>query len=295
MALPFVATGAASADEKKMLEIPVTSLSTFQKKDQRAEYLAKALSVLREKLSSSDAADAVRLSLRCASNFDYATKTGGFNGSIMVNPAELNRPENANLKPFAEKLRKVKADVDAAVAELGYGPISYADLMVLASKVSCQKKWAEEKAAGGSGDAAKFFPNVWEVTLGRIDSPEVGPFRLPADDAPVPEIAAALAKMGAKPNAGNGPFDPRPPFQKKYGYILWAGAAKDPKAEEARLAAGDANFADAKKEYDISRATVTRTSYEVDFAEQYNKLAALGAKYDPNAYLKSMKMLNFVS
>ncbi len=71
---------------------------------------------------------------------------------------------------------------------------------------------------------------------------------------------ASLNKLGVKPGAGTGPFDPKPPFWEKPGYLLWCTAAVDPEAEEARFAAAAPVYADVKKNYDQSRRTITRTS-----------------------------------
>ena len=41
--------------------------------------------------------------------------------------------------------------------------------------------------------------------------------------------------------------------------MMWTGAATDPAAEEARLAAASKTYAGIKKDYDSSRKTITRT------------------------------------
>ena len=58
---------------------------------------------------------------------------------------ELDRPENAMLKPVVEKLKQAKAVIDEYGAKTGAGPISWADLLVLAGKVTTVKEWAEIK------------------------------------------------------------------------------------------------------------------------------------------------------
>lgn len=57
---------------------------------------------------------------------------------------ELSRPENAYLKPLAARLAEAKAAVDGAV-DPACGPISNADLLVLATKVATQAAWKEVK------------------------------------------------------------------------------------------------------------------------------------------------------
>jgi hypothetical protein len=57
---------------------------------------------------------------------------------------ELNRPENAYLKPLAQRVKDAKAAVDAAVDPKGE-KISYADLLVLATKVATVQAWKDVK------------------------------------------------------------------------------------------------------------------------------------------------------
>ena len=47
-------------------------------------------------------------------------------------------------------------------------------------------------------------------------------------------------------------------------------------AYEQKLASEDKTFAGIKKEYDAERLSITRTNYEVDFIDNFTKLAALG-------------------
>lgn len=62
-------------------------------------------------------------------------------------------------------------------------------------------------------------------------------------------------------------------------------------AKEAELAANNSTFNNFKQSYDLARTTVTRTNYEVDFINAFNKLSDLGAKFDPDAYLHSKEIV----
>ncbi len=42
-------------------------------------------------------------------------------------------------------------------------------------------------------------------------------------------------KLGAKPDAGSGPFTPKAPFWERPGFTIWTAAAVDPAAEEKRF------------------------------------------------------------
>jgi hypothetical protein len=66
--------------------------------------------------------------------------------TVLLCSEELSRPENAYLKPLAARLKEAKAAVDAAVDPKGAN-ISYADLMVLATKVATTQAWKEVKVS----------------------------------------------------------------------------------------------------------------------------------------------------
>lgn len=55
--------------------------------------------------------------------------------------------------------------------------------------------------------------------------------------------------------------------------MIYTAAAANPTEEEARFAEASKDFAGLKRKYDISRNTVTRTDYEVDFITFYTRLA----------------------
>ncbi|KAF5829308.1 heme peroxidase [Dunaliella salina] len=131
--------GPAVATELKYLE--VDQLSTFQRSDQQNAFRAKVESILKENLDPADSPVYVRLALHDAGTYDSVTKTGGFDGSIILNAEELSRPENKGLDAAIQKLKDVKAKIDEQVVS----PISWADLIYLAGKISTQKQWFVEK------------------------------------------------------------------------------------------------------------------------------------------------------
>lgn len=51
----------------------------------------------------------------------------------------------------------------------------------------------------GGDIIATVYGTEWPVRLGRLDAPAPGPGRVPAADAPVPEIVAFMKQLGAKP------------------------------------------------------------------------------------------------
>lgn len=291
VAAPLVGAAPASAGEQYL---PVSSLTVVQKKAILADFQARAEAALAQELSAADTPLALRLLLNDAGTYDAATKTGGCDGSIVL-PEELSRPENKGLAPFVDRLRKVKESIDAR-AEQGQGPISWADTIVLAAKVCIEKAWRQDKIAKAA-DAEKgafiadSFGNPIFLKLGRKDAAEPAPAgRLPAPDASLEEVQQYFNKLGVKPDAGGGLFAPKAPFWERQQFLLWPAAQADPAATEAAMVAYSADaYGPWKQQYDKSRATVTRTSYEVDFGTIFTKLADLGAKFDKEAYLFPIK------
>lgn len=274
--------------------IEIKNLNTFQKKDQRAAYQAAAEAALRKVVGSSDATAAMRLALNDAATYDISTGTGGFDGSIVL-PEELSRPGNAGLEALVAKLKEVKAEIDASGDNNGQGPISWADLIYLTGKVAISKQWRESKlgiAATESGGSiiADNFKAEWPVVLGRKDASEPAPAgrTVPGPDASIEEVKSFFLSLANKGESG--PFAGKPPFGERQTFLLWTAAQPDPAAAEAKLAA-DPDFAAWKKKYDRSRKTVTRTEFEVDFIEFYNKLTGpvTGTKFSPDAYLAPLK------
>lgn len=284
-----VATPAAQAG---IVYVPVEGLGAFQKKDQLAVYQARAEKLLKEVVTAADAPAALRLVLHDAGTYDVATKKGGFDGSVVLSE-ELGRPENADLAPLVERLAQAKAKIDEAAVADGSGPISWADLLVLAAKISTQLGWKAIKlgkaVTSGGGDvlSSAAFGAAWPVRLGRVDSGVPGPAgKIPQADAPVAEVKAYLLSLGAKPGQTGGLFGVQPPFWERPGFVIWTAAAADPAAEEARFVAADPAFKGVKESYDRSRRTVTRTDYEVDFVDYFTVLTNLGATFSKTAYLK---------
>lgn len=273
-----------------MRYLPVENLSSFQRSDQRNAFRIRAEQTILQFLSPSDSPACIRLALLDAGSYDVATKTGGANGSIILSPGALD----PTLQPVVDKLRQAKEAIDAGDQE-GAGPISWADLIYLAGKVTTQTQWndlkiSRAKIRSGGETIVSQFGNPWPVVLGRQDSPGRGPNSVPPPDAPVEEIQTYLLGLGSKP--GGGPFAPKPPFWEKPGFLIWTAAHPDPAAEEERFAAFSSQYAGIKKDYDVSRKTVTRTNYEMDFIDVYNKLYSLGATFNPNAYLHPQAVLD---
>lgn len=245
---------------------------------------------LKKVLVPADTGACVRLLLNDAGTYDQATRTGGADGSVVL-PEELDRPENRDLKPLVEKLGRAR---DAIIAQQrpGQDPLSWADTIVLAAKVASEAAWRQDKIdKAATPEKGAFIADGFgcpiSIRLGRTDATQASPpGLLPRRDAPLEEVQAFFFKLGAKPDqGGDGPFAKKPPFWERQQFLLWPATQDDPQAMEATMAAASPAFAKWKRTYDISRTTVTRTSYEEDFGATLALLANQGVKFSPNAYM----------
>lgn len=272
--------------------IRVSSLTAFQKADMLADTMARASAELAKVVGAADQAAALRLLVNDAGTYDAADpgSAGGVDGSVVL-PEELGRPENAGLKPLVERLAKAKAAIDSQQAARGAAPFSWADTIALAAKVTTEAAWVQQRQARASTPEGKknalMFSNPIPLRIGRVDAAAPTPAgRLPPRGAAAAEVKAFFSKLGVKPGADEGPFAKKPPFSERVHFLLWSAAQEDQAAAEAALVEADPGaYADWKKKYDISRRTVTRTDYEVDFGEKLSLLADLGATFDKKAYL----------
>eukprot|EP00892_Ulva_mutabilis_P005537 jgi/Ulvmu1/3355/UM156_0012.1 len=293
VSVSLAASPESSAIEKATMG--VAQLGSFDRVDQRGEVLKRAQAEISKVVTKDDASKAVRLVFNDAATFDVASKTGGMDGSVILNAAERKRPEMAGLDDLVKRLGQAKEVIDVGNAELGSGPISWADLMVLAAKVAVQADWKDIKVSrsairSGGEEVAKTFGAAWDVKLGRVDNPDGATKSIVSSSSSTEEARTFMLQLGAKPGS-SGPFAPKPPFWERVSFVLLGRIADDPQAKELQLAADSDVFAGFKKSYDLSRNTVTRTNYEVDFINAFNKLTELGAKFDPDAYLHSKEIV----
>jgi len=242
--------------------------------------------------------------LHDAGTYDLATKSGGIDGSVILNKEETNRPENKEFAPYVEKLKKAKEVIDAQ-ARPGQSGVSWADLEVLAARCALRAEFRDAKlrrAASKSPDgvanpsAAEAVTADFPVNVGRVDSGDnAGPAgKIPSIDADAVAVREFFAGLGAKPGK-DGPFGPALPlFWQRPAFVLWAASVPEDKAAEieSKLAEADPKFAEAKTKYDRDRATFSRTGFEVDLIEAFAALSntRCGAKVDPDAYLYDIQV-----
>lgn len=68
----------------KLKEMPVSSLSTFQRGAQRAAFQSAAEAALKAQFAAADAPQLLALILHDAATYDAVSQTGGFDGSIVL-------------------------------------------------------------------------------------------------------------------------------------------------------------------------------------------------------------------
>lgn len=169
--------------------------------------------------------------------------------------------------------------------------------------MACKKGFYQKalQESGGNEEKASqllaFAPAFEPFYFGRRDGADGAKGKgkgktVPSDDAGAEEIAAFLDLLGNKnpdepTSATSGsPFDKKSFISGKFAYLAWTMQAQDRATAEEKLAAAYPTFAAAKKTYDLSRASVTQTTYVVDLATVVNQLASsrLGATVDKTAY-----------
>lgn len=279
------------AGSKTLIE--VKNLTTFQRADQRKAAQQRAEKGLFEGLSRDEANIALRLVLHDAATYNLESGTGGINGSIVLDE-ELNRPENKELRPFVEKLKGIKKKIDGQAKAAGQPTYSWADVIVLAAKVTAQKSWAAVKIAQaglkGGETISSLYGAEFNVKLGRQDTSTADPpARIPGSDASVADIQTFMTALDNPQKVAPSGFfallQGKPPFWEKPTFLLWTGAQLDTPAAEAKFAQAGGQYPEFKTDYDRSRKSTTRTNYEVDFITFFTQLAAVGAKFDKDAYL----------
>ena len=252
-----------------------------------SECLAKAF-------DTTDAPYLVRLALHDVLTYDRATRTGGANGSIRF---EMDRPENVKLKPYLDRLTKVKEEVDARLGPSG--PISWADLIYVAGKVATRKKWLGEKVEKLQGKMSaemvqQSYGTPWTARIGRVDVDEADPAgRIPGPNATLEELRDFYLKFdNPKPDDKGSFLGGKAPYNQRYSYLLISLVAEDREAVQQQMASLDPEWASAKEKYDISLKRLTRTEYEIDTSRLYNKIMQVGSFLDVNRYLVDAAEVN---
>lgn len=225
------------------------------------KFAAQVDDIIDKKLASGELSipfpDITRLVLHDAITYDSATKTGGLDGSIRF---ELNRPENVGLEPAVRKLESLQKDLQK---ETGLD-ISFADTEAFAGKRIVFKEFydtlcakiAKDKKCETAYNAYGNKPD--KLRLGREDASEAGP-------------------EGRVPWVGSSPDDFKAAFKKLKLYnsdlCSFAPALLEDEAKAIEFLKQDKDLAGSLEQLEKSKATTTRTTYEVSVYETLDALA----------------------
>lgn len=133
--------------------------------------------------------------------FSVVGKKNGLNGSIRF---ELDRPENAGLKPAFESIEKIKKAVDAKTTQ----PITYADLIAIVPHFAARRQFKADYMEEVGDDKNYEFLFIGtnpflgaKIRIGRRDADGPDPEGLiPLVDGNAEDFIAWFRRMGLGPN-----------------------------------------------------------------------------------------------
>lgn len=142
-----------------------------------------------------------RLALADLGTFSVVGKKNGLNGSIRF---ELDRPENAGLKPAFESIEKIKKAVDAKTTQ----PITYADLIAIVPHFAARRQFKADYMEEVGDDKNYEFLFIGtnpflgaKIRIGRRDADGPDPEGLiPLVDGNAEDFIAWFRRMGLGPN-----------------------------------------------------------------------------------------------
>jgi len=289
LATVLLSAGTQEASAKMVdKKIKAANMSSFQKKDLMADFLGRCEAAFAKVLTKEDAPGLLRLLILDAATYDASAKTGGVNGSVA-----LSEECPKELKGLVDKLQQAREAIKKD-GPAGQDMLSMADALVLGAKIATELSWDATKRASLSAnnyDLSKRYGSSFQVMrLGRIDASTAdAKVPVPATTASPEEVFAFMSRLGVKEGEGSGPFAAKAPFWERPTFLLWTASTGDAAASEEAFGQLD-GFASWKSKYDKSRSTTYRDDYEIDFAEFFNKLANLGAKFEKSPYLYDITM-----
>jgi L-ascorbate peroxidase len=142
-----------------------------------------------------------RLALADLGTFSVVGKKNGLNGSIRF---ELDRPENAGLKPAFTSIEKIKKAVDAKTTQ----PITYADLIAIVPHFAARRQFKADYMEEVGDDKNYEFLFIGtnpflgaKIRIGRRDADGPDPEGLiPLVDGNAEDFIAWFRRMGLGPN-----------------------------------------------------------------------------------------------
>jgi L-ascorbate peroxidase len=142
-----------------------------------------------------------RLALADLGTYFVVGKKNGLNGSVRF---ELDRPENAGLRPAFQSIEKIKKAVDAKTTQ----PITYADLIAIVPHFAARKQFKADYVAEMGTDKDYEFLFIGtnpflgaKIRIGRRDAETADPEGLiPLANASAEDLLAWFRRMGLGPN-----------------------------------------------------------------------------------------------
>ena len=148
--------------------IKAANMSSFQKKDLMADFMARCEAEFARVLTKEDAPGLLRLLILDAATYDAGTKSGGVNGSVALSdecPKEL--------KGLVAKLQQARESIKKG-GPAGQDMLSMADALVLGAKIATELSWDATKRASLSANnyelSKRYGSNFQVMRLGRIDA-----------------------------------------------------------------------------------------------------------------------------
>ena len=142
-----------------------------------------------------------RLALADLGSYFVVGKKNGLNGSVRF---ELDRPENAGLRPAFQSIEKIKKAVDAKTTQ----PITYADLIAIVPHFAARKQFRADYVAEMGTDKDYEFLFIGtnpflgaKIRIGRRDAETADPEGLiPLANANGEDLLTWFRRMGLGPN-----------------------------------------------------------------------------------------------
>lgn len=191
---------------------------------------------------------------------------GGRNGSVHF-PEELARPENAGLAAAVTALAAAKHRVDSA--GLSASPLSWTDVVSWAAYARTKATFnaiVYNRAAPGKGDTLlRAYGNDFpEPPLGGVDGNGPGPRSMVPPDGVAAGVDAWMAAFAA---IGLGRLD--------FAYLGPDVIPGEPADVEAMMRQ-DSQLKALLDKFEIQKALLTRTPYEIPYARSFLKLCCVG-------------------
>jgi hypothetical protein len=232
LATVLLSAGTQEASAKMVDKtIKAANMSSFQKKDLMADFLARCEAEFAKVLTKEDAPGLLRLLILDAATYDAVAKTGGVNGSVA-----LSEECPKELKGLVDKLQQAREAIKKG-GPAGQDMLSMADALVLGAKIATELSWDATKRASLSAnnyDLSKRYGSSFQVMrLGALMRRPRMPRCLCRRRRPRRRrCLRSCPSLGVKEGEGSGPFAAKAPFWERPTFLLWTASTGDAAASE---------------------------------------------------------------